>query len=294
MLRFVTSALLTAAGLVVLASLIVGALFWTPWGRAIVCAQLNATITQGIAGELEVEHIDSLGFSRLVARGITIRGPDGKPAIQVQRAAIDFDLLALWSGRYGWQRAQIDDCTVHLREDKQGKINMEETFKGRPEAEKPKDPQAEKKSGDEIDLQNMVTNRCQLIIGGGSLPDLRLAKLHGIMRVHVLRDGSAELRFDDYRGLIEKGLPTGELEFEQVQGQVQTSNDRLLHFAGQGRSQGAPVEFDLDIISEPKTRVKIDAHFASLSRGSLRALGVEAFSQLSSTLDLNVTHGSPD
>jgi len=292
MRSFAKGALLTAAGLVVLVSVLLAMLLWSPWGASLVRAQLNAAITQGIAGELAVTHIESLSLSRVVAHGVTIRAPDGKPAIVAERASIDFDLMQLWSGKYGWTRAEIEGCTVHVSEDAQGKINMEETFKSPPKPGEPPKSEAEKdEPGSEVDLRTMVTSGCLLLIGGGSLPELRLRDLEGIMRVHVLPSGDVELRFDEYRGIIDKGLPTGVLAFEQVSGVVQTGTKRLLHFDGSGESKGAPVEFKLEIDTEPETRVKIDARFETLSRGSLRAMGVSAFSMFSPTLDLTVSHG---
>ncbi len=269
-------------------------LLGTDWGRARVCEKLNATITQHIAGRLEVQRIDSLSFTRLKAMGITISAPDGQPAIEADSADIEFQLWELLQGHYGWHRADIQGGRVHVTEDARGKINMGEVFRARkpdPDPAQEKSEPANSKRADILDLRNMVTSDVVLIISGGSLPRLRLVNLYGIMRVHVLGDETVELRFDEYRGTFEKGLPTGKLVFREVAGHVDPANRRLLHFKGRGKSEGAEVAFKLDIYTKPKNRVEIDAVFPELSVGSLSTLGVAAWSQASPTLDVDVRFG---
>ena len=50
-----------------------------------------------------------------------------------------------------------------------------------------------------------VVDEGEHVIGGGSLPDLRMESLHGIMRIQALPDDSVTLRFDEYRGNFVKG-----------------------------------------------------------------------------------------
>jgi hypothetical protein len=112
------------------------------------------------------------------------------------------------------------------------------------------------------------------------------------MRVHVLRDGKVQLHFDGYRGTFDKGLPTGTLAFHDVKGWVEPGTPKLLHFDGSGRSEGSPVDFRLDILREPKKRVKIDAKFPTLTANAVRALAVEGFTSFSDTLELDVQPGT--
>lgn len=287
--------LLSILACAVLALVIV---LYTAWGRDLTRAAVTDAITQEIAGKLEVDGFDALSLTRVHARGIRIFAPDGKLAIGAARAIIDFDLGALMAGRYGWERAEIFNGKVYVTEDASGKINMEETFRARKPASskgstKGEAPKENVKAGDsKLDLKNMVTSDAMLVIAGGSLPRLRLVNLYGIMRVHVLADGKVELRFDDYKGVFARGLPTGTLVFRDVEGQVVPSHDRLLHFDGRGKTEGAPVEFELDIYTEPKKRVKIDAHFPELKPGAAPTLGVAAWSRFSDTFDVNVRFGT--
>jgi hypothetical protein len=275
---------------------------WTDWGRDQVRGLVVKTITNEIAGRLEVDGFDELSLSHVRAHGIRIFAPDDKLAISAETADIEFDLMAIFRGTPGWERAEIHDGKVFVTENPQGKINMEETFRSRselgkgPEAEKTESEKTESEKPNDaegesrLDLRNMVTSDAQLVISGGSLPSLRLVNLYGIMRVHVLGDGKVELRFDEYRGFFERGLPTGTLRFRDVAGQVVPSHKRLLHFEGRGKTEGTPVAFSLDIFTKPK-KVKIDAHFAELSPGALPTLGVAAWSKFSPSLDVSVRTG---
>jgi len=279
---------------VVIVGLSLLAFLSTDWGRARVCEKLNAAITQEIAGRLEVKRMDSLSFTRVTATGITIFAPDGRPAIEADTADIEFEPWQLLQGHYGWHRADIRGGVVHVTEDSRGRINMEEVFRARhpePESTRAKSAPGDRSDAAKLDLQNMVTSDILLTISGGTLPSLRLVNLYGIMRVHVLADGTVELRFDEYRGVFEKGLPTGKLVFHQVAGHVDPANRRLLHFKGRGKSQDAEVAFKLDIYTKPENRVEIEAVFPELSVASLSTLGVEAWSRASPTLDLDVRFG---
>jgi hypothetical protein len=110
--------------------------------------------------------------------------------------------------------------------------------------------------------------------------------------VHVAPDGTTDIRFDDYRGFFEQGLPHGQLKFHAVKGHVQTGHKRLLRFEGKGLFEEAAVSFELDIFTEPKKRVKIDAYFPELSAEVLSTMGVGLWSKLSgSALEIHVRYG---
>ena len=267
-------------------------LLCTSWGKARLCARLNQAISRQIAGSLQVEEIEEIDLPHVKGRGVKLVAPDGKVAIDVEHADIELDLYTLLLGDFAWKRADITHGTVRVTEDAHGKNNMEETFRA-PASDSGKRREGSGSDSDsgELDLRTMATSDIVLIIGGATLPELRLVGLHGIMRVQVDAEGETDLRFDDYRGTFATGLPTGVLKFRNVKGHVQTGKKRLLHFEGQGKFQGEEVEFRLDIFSQPKTVVKIDAFFPKLSAASLSTLGLEAWSKLAPALDVKVRHG---
>ncbi len=260
-------------------------------GREFLRARLASAISGSMAGTMEVAALEEVGFRKVRARGVTFRDPDGQPAIEVDRVVVTYDPLQIFGSRYGFERADIDGCHVRVHEGKDGEVNMDKLFASK--TPKKKEPGTEEqKEESEIDLRGMNTSGCTLDIGGGSLPGLRMKDLTGIMRVRVLPDGKAKLAFDDYRGTFEKGLPTGTLVFREVRGWVEPGMPKLLHFDGAGRSEGSPVTYTLDILREPKKRVKIDAKFPTLSANALRTLAVAGFAAFSDTLDIDVHPGS--
>lgn len=283
--------LLAASALVLVGAVFASTLFYTRWGLEHVARWVNQGISSGIMGTLEVARIERLQWGRVEAYDVTIRAPDGKPAIEAKHAIIDFDPLQVFGNRVGWSRAEIEHCLVHVTENDQGDINMEKVFEKRRDPSKPKD-EGEQKSGEgsDLDLRSMVTSDCTLIISGGELPTLKMKDLAGIMRVHVPPSGDCELRFDNYSGTFTDGLPTGELVFRDVVGAVMTSQDNLLHFDGQGRTKGSEVAFKLKISTKPK-QVRIDAKFPEVSFASISTRAVSLWSKLSPTLELNVSQG---
>jgi hypothetical protein len=263
-------------------------------GRAWICARINASVSQQMAGRLLIEHIDEVRPPRVKAGRVRILAPDGQPAIDVESADIDFDLKSLLRGDFVWRRADIRNGTVWVTEDARGRINMEETFKARspqPTVAHEADVDAQSKDDGELDMRTMVTSNMSLIIRGGELPSLRLVQIHGIMRVHVDRRGVTQIRFDDYRGHFVEGLPHGQLVFREVKGHVQTDHRRLLRFEGEGDFQQEKVAFALDVFTGPRDHVKIDAYFPELSAATLSTLGVSAWSKLTPTLEIDVRHG---
>lgn len=283
--------LIAMAAFLAIAGLAAYVLLDTAWGKARLCARLSQAISRQMAGSLQVTEIEEIALPRVKAHGVRLVAPDGKAAIEVEQAEIELDLYTLLLGDFAWKRADISHGTVRVTEDAQGHNNMEETFKSPANDSSKRRERSEGKSDGELDLRTMVTSKMVLLIGGAGLPDLRLVDLHGIMRVQVDSNGDVQLRFDEYRGTFAKGLPNGVLQFRNVKGHVQTGAKRLLHFDGDGKFQGEEVSFRLDIFSEPRTRVEIDAFFPKLSAASISTLGLEAWSKLTPGLDVKVRHG---
>jgi hypothetical protein len=282
---------LTAVSALALLALLAGYLLLsTDWGRARIRDRINRSVSSAIQGQLQVGEIEAIALPRVMARRIRIVAPDGVAAIDVEHADIDFDLGSFLSGDFVWRRAEIRDGIVRVSEDRRGRGNMEETFRARPQDSG--DGATREKGDGELDMRTMVTSNMRLEIGGGELPTLRLVDIHGIMRVHVAPDGTTDIRFDDYRGFFEQGLPHGQLKFHAVKGHVQTGHKRLLRFEGKGLFEEAAVSFELDIFTEPKKRVKIDAYFPELSAEVLSTMGVGLWSKLSgSALEIHVRYG---
>jgi hypothetical protein len=278
---------LAVVGLVALVSGAAATLLFSDWGREQVRRRVEREVSSGMMGTLRIESIDRIALPWVHARGVRIVAPDGVPAIDVREVRFALDLGALLDGRFAWHRAEIDGGIVRVLEDARGRVNMEETFRARKTGDGGGEPAKE----GALDLRTMVTSGMTLVIGGGSLPDLRMENIHGIMRITTHRDESVTLRFDDYRGDFVKGLPTGRLDFEDVKGQVLTDKKRLLRFEGRGKSEGEPVAFTLDIHTEPKTLVEIDARFPRLSAESLATLGFAGYTKFTRELDLDVRHG---
>ncbi|MFT3922172.1 MAG: hypothetical protein QM778_06530 [Myxococcales bacterium] len=269
------------------------ALVHTAWGRERVRRAANRYVSEAMAGELEIEHLDEIDLPHLRARGVTITTADRKPCIRVEALETWLDLAAIWAGTFAWERAEIRGGIVYVTEDGQGRVNMEQTFAApSPDPQQLEESSEPQRVTDLLDLRTMMTSDMTLVIGGGSLPALRLRDLHGTMRVHVLPSGDTELRFDDYRGDFAQGLPTGRLQFRDVKGHVQTAGKRLLRFRGRGESEGAPVQFALDIHTEPKRQVAIDAHFEERGAEWLSTGAFALWTKLVPGLDLRM-HRKP-
>jgi hypothetical protein len=286
--KVVALAALVVLGFAAVASAAGTTLLYSDWGRERLKRWVVGQANGAMMGELQIDRIERVALPWVHARGVRIVAPDGVPAIDVRKVRFALDLGALREGRFAWHRAEIDGGIVRVTEDARGRVNMEETFRARKSGTH--EDQEPPKEG-ALDLRTMITSDMTLVIRGGSLPHLRMEQIHGIMRIQTHADASVTLRFDDYRGHFVKGLPTGRLDFEDVKGQVLTDKKRLLRFEGRGRSEGEPVAFTLDIHTEPKTLVEIDAEFPRLSAESLATLGFAGYTKFTKDLDLDVKPG---
>lgn len=253
----------------------------TAYGRAQIAALANRQVSAAIQGSLRIGRITEIDLPHVRAHHVALVAPDGVAAIDVDEADVELDLMAIAKGTFAFRRADVRGGIVRVLADDHGRINMEETFRGVGPAN---DAPAQQ---DTLDLQRMATSDMTLIIDGKGLPSLRLENLYGIMRVHVLGDGRTELRFDEYRGRISKGLPTGLLTFEDVKGHVQTDRDRLLQFEGRGRSEGEPVRFTLDIRGE-RDKTYIDATFPGVSAEAFSTRLIGLWTRFVDDMNLNV------
>ncbi|MET0286425.1 MAG: hypothetical protein ABW352_18230 [Polyangiales bacterium] len=256
-------------------------------GNRSLCDFVARKVSGTFQGRLEIDHIDDLRLDMLDARGVRFIPPKGgPPAIDAPHVVLTLSPSKMLQGEFGWTRAVVDHPQVRVTEYENGKTNMEELFASPP---KPEGETKPKKDSKPIAMENMVTNQAKLWIGGGSLPDMYLSEIDGIMRIDI--DGSnAVLRFDDYKGRLD-GLPSGHLDFADVKGQVWTSGKRLLHFDGDGKNKGQPVVFGLDISTKP-TDVQIEAEFEEIGIGSLAARMMAAWSKFSPGIDVKVRQRS--
>ncbi|HEX5657474.1 MAG TPA: hypothetical protein VFX59_09765 [Polyangiales bacterium] len=243
-------------------------------------------ISSVFAGRMEIAHIDDLRIDRIVARGVRFIPPDnGPPAIDAPRVVMTFSAWKMLHGEYGWSRAEVDHPLVRVTENPRGKTNMEELFAS-PKGKAPNEPKKKDESSSPVAMENMVTTQAKLWLGGGSIPEMYLSELDGIMRIDIDPKGDATLRFDEYKGKLD-GLPSGHLDFADVSGSVWTGGKRLLQFTGHGKNKGQPVEFGLEISTKPSD-VRIDAQFDEVGVGSLAARMMAVWSQFSPGIDVEV------
>jgi hypothetical protein len=258
------------------------------WGRARICDYVNRHVSAALAGDLRIERLDAIALPTVRAHGVEILAPNGTSAIRVEDVEMELDLAAIVRGTFAWKRALIRAGIVHVLEDERGRVNMAETFKL---SELQADVEPGAPGADQLDLRTMVTSDMTLVIGGGSLPKLRLERLRGVMRVHVLPDGRTQLRFDEYTGSIVRGLPSGRLDFHRVKGEVRAPADKLLHFEGEGKSEGEPLAFTLDVVNRPRERVDIEAEFFERSLEAFSTWLVSKWMQLGSgNVQIHVRH----
>jgi hypothetical protein len=275
-------------GFLCMVGLGLGAVLYTAPGHAWLGRRIERGVNRAICGKLVVDRISDVDLLEVHADGVRILDPNGDVAIEVARASIQLSAWELLRGRAGWVRAVVEDGTVRVTEDGRGRLNMTETFRACPHEEGAASSVSEVADGTDLDLRNMATSGMSLVIGGGSLPSLRMVDVRGIMRVHVLPNGDTELRFDHYRGRFVRGLPTGVLVFEDVRGAVHSAGKELLHFRGQGTSDGEPVMFAVEIVTSPHTRAVIDADFPRTSGESLATRIFALWSGFSPGLTLRV------
>jgi hypothetical protein len=220
---------------------------------------------------------------------VIIRDPDGQPAIQVALAELEPDVGRLLKGEFVGTRARVRDGMVAVRESPDGKINVDQAFRGEPDDnEKGDADKANKGPKVQVDFRNIATTNMRLSLAGGSLPSLQFEDLNGIMRIQTAQNVDVWLAFDQYSGAMKTGLPEGALRFRAVSGHVQTKGNRLLRFEGQGETGGDALRFLIDYVKEPEKQITIDLEFSDPSAKALAARLASLYGRMSDKLEVNV------
>src|SRR5690348_8984815 len=99
--------LLGVLGLVVFGGAAVALVLASERGRAWMCTRINAAVSSQIAGRLVIERIEAIHLPRVKAGRVRILAPNGRPAIDVASADIEFELASFLTGDFVWRRADI-------------------------------------------------------------------------------------------------------------------------------------------------------------------------------------------
>lgn len=149
-LRWGTRIFLGFIGLIVIA--IAGALIFihTDRGREFVRGQVQAKLADTFIGGATIGKIEGSPFGELVLNDLVINDPEGKPAIQVKRLAIELALLPLIRQEARLQSVIASDIDVDMRRDANGELMIGRMVKPGP------------KSGWSVDLTHLEVHRAHV------------------------------------------------------------------------------------------------------------------------------------
>ncbi len=215
-----------ALGLVAFVALVAvcggGFLLWleTSAGRRYVARRFEAGVTGQIRGRLSIAEVTGLSRRGLRAHGVRFVSPRGGEVLSVEDLELDVQWSALLRGRFISPRGRVKGGRVTLREGREGRLELDETFRSR---ESSGEGDAPSSTDPPIDLQHLAASGLTLTVRLRDVPSSQGTGVRGEFHVWVPTPGApARLDVRELAGrvTIEAPLPimlrvtTGTLRFD--------------------------------------------------------------------------------
>ena len=163
---------------VILAVGVVLAVLHTDWGRETVRKQIEARLDQTFVGGASIGELDGSVLGTIVLRDVVLNGPDGKPAITIDKLSLGVPVMPLVSKQIRVTDLHAEGVDVDLRRDPDGQLQASRMIRPGP------------KSGFAVDI-----------------PELEISDAH--VRVEGTR-GSEDMNFDNIHIAGDLRMPTDE------------------------------------------------------------------------------------
>lgn len=120
--RWTRRIVLVLAAFVIVAVGAVLALLHTDWGRDVAREQIEARLADTFTGGARIGSLEGSVLGDLVLRDVVIDGPDGKPAITIDKLTLGVGLLPLLSKEARLTKLHAEGVDVDLRRDPDGTL----------------------------------------------------------------------------------------------------------------------------------------------------------------------------
>lgn len=122
--RWIVGIVGSLLGLVALALLAAFVVLQTGWGHGLLRDQIEARLDSTFVGGAKLGGVEGNPFTELVLTDLVLNGPDGKPAIRVDRLTVKLPLLPLISHQLRVEKLIVDGLDVHARKLASGEYQL--------------------------------------------------------------------------------------------------------------------------------------------------------------------------
>lgn len=268
--------------------------FFSPAARELVRVEVLAFLNPTLRGDIGIEEIARLTPRHIVVEGITVRAPDGREVVALDRVEVWPDLLALVRGTIGFGGVSIRGGLVRLLTTEDGGLAIAAAFEPTeptPEDDAPPTPVRI----DELAVDDLAVEVPDLPFGVQELRLRASLALVETLSLHILEGGAALVGDEAAAALAfeESRLRLGPGERSNASLVLTTGGDRIAVTAEArlpDEDVGHPLAFDARVRLDPLSNATLrwagleDPPLAGPVRGEISAKGTPSAASLAARI----------
>lgn len=225
----------------------------TERGREGTARLVEKIVDDEIPGRMSIGRIETFGSPTIVHK-LQIRDPEGALVLEVDRAAIDFDLSTAVSGKLSFTSAQVQGGRVFIAISASGRTTIEEAL-----SKKAPKPDPDPHGGLHFAFRNIQIEGVHLMFKGsvGSKDAYRVQGIKG--KVDILREDTvgAYVLMTEVSGDLEEKLAGMSVRLVSVTGWVHGAEKQVLNLRALARVGDASMKAHIEYFDRDKKPVEI-------------------------------------
>jgi hypothetical protein len=275
--------LIVTLAITVLGALALAWLSQTAKGRETAARFIEQLADDEIPGSMAIGRIESFGTPTIV-HGLQFRDPKGALVLEVDRAAIDFDLTAVLEGKLAFHGVKVNGGRVFIAIAPNGRTTMEEALSA-PAPEPDPDPHG----GLHFAFRNIEVEGVQLMFKGSPDEAYRIRGIQGT--VDVLREETVGVRviMTKVSGDLQEKLAGMSIRLVSVTGWVHGAEKQVLNLHALARvGDDASLNAHIEYYDRDKKPVEIVLSKTNRLQGELAAFFVYMASMTTDDLEVRL------
>jgi hypothetical protein len=225
----------------------------TERGRESTARLIEKVIDGEIPGSMSIGRIETFGTPTIVHK-LQFRDPGGALVLEVDRAAIDFDLSTALAGKLSFRSAQVQGGRVFIAIAPSGRTTMEEALSA-----KAPEPDPDPHGGLHFAFRNIAVEGVHLMFRGSADPDSAY-RIRGIKgKVDILREDTvgAYVLMTEVSGDLQEKLAGMPVRLVSVTGWVHGAEKQVLNLRALARVGSASMKAHIEYFDRDKKPVEI-------------------------------------
>jgi hypothetical protein len=256
----------------------------TESGREKTARLIEKIVDDEIPGSMSIGRIETFGTPTIVHK-LQIRDPAGALVLEVDRAAIDFDLSTALAGKLSFHSAQVTGGRVFIAIAPNGRTTIEEAL-----SKKVPEPDPDPHGGLHFAFRNITVEGVHLMFKGSEDPGsaYRIRGIEG--KVDILREDTvgAYVLMTHVSGELQEKLAGMPVRLVSVTGWVHGAEEQVLNLRALARVGTASMNAHIEYFDRDKKPVEIKLSKSNGLEAELAALMVYFASMTTDDLEVRL------